>query len=100
MLRALLIILEKTTSGNVFKVTSYLILFGFFPVFTIWTLIGTSWFNTIHAETPECIEDNVRWVTVFWISISYFLLFTYIATLLTIILEKVMIHTSFHNFFS
>lgn len=83
-------ILEKTESTRVFRLASIIILAVFFPIFILWTLLGTSWFNSIHKETPECIADNVRWVTVFWISISYFLIFTYIATILTILLEKVI----------
>jgi len=89
ILRGLLMILEKTESNKVFKLTSFIILAIFFPLFIVWTLLGTSWFNSIHKETPECIIDSVRWVTVFWISISYFLIFTYIATILTIFLEKI-----------
>lgn len=91
ILRGLLMILEKTESNSVFKLASIIILAVYFPIFILWTLLGTSWFNSIHKESPECIKDNVRWVTVFWISISYFLIFTYIATILTILLEKVCI---------
>eukprot|EP00347_Sterkiella_histriomuscorum_P001510 403371755 len=88
VLRGLILILEKTNQNRIFRITALSILLVFFPTFIIWTLVGTSWFNSIHKETPECIADNVRWVTVFWISIAFFLIFTYIATVLTLMLEQ------------
>ena len=67
----------------------------YFPFFTYWTIVGTSWYGDVHEETPDCIDEEQQWITVFWISVSYFLIFTYVATLLTIVIENV-IHLSLY----
>ena len=90
ILRSLLIIMENTQSPRVFKLTAQIILFVFFPIFVFGTVLGTLWYQQIHKTTPKCLGEDTQWIIIFWLSISYFLLFTYLATLLTLMLEKVI----------
>jgi hypothetical protein len=89
LLRAILIAMEKTQSRDIFKIAAMIILLAYFPAFIAWTVLGTMWFSDIHKNSPRCIDENSSWIAVFWISISYFLIFVYFATLLTICIELV-----------
>ena len=83
--------MEKTESERTFRKLAIFVLAIYFPIFTFWTLLGTKWYGEIHKDTPDCIDEDQQWINVFWISVSYFLVFTYVATLLTVLIENVRI---------
>ena len=89
LLRYMLGIMEKTQSRQVFRTLAGTILIFYFPLFMAWTVYGTMWYGDVYNETPTCVDENRKWIAVFWISVSYFLCFTYFATVLTIAIDQV-----------
>lgn len=48
------------------------------PCFTIWTVLGTTWFRAELAKRPNCLYEEAHpWLVIFWQSLSYLIVVTY-----------------------
>jgi len=42
------------------------------PLFTIWTVLGTSWLWTVWQESPDCVPSQTHaWFSAFWLILCY-----------------------------
>jgi hypothetical protein len=77
--------LNTTLSGLSKKVLVFL----YFPCFSIWNCIGIIWFKMNRNDTPECMNEEMQWIVGFWLFLSNMIHLIYLLTMIVILVDYI-----------